>query len=174
MSIKASKLTISAGLLSIFLCGAVFLFLQAYNRFEVNNGKKEALSVRLKVLQQQKREAERKARILAKLNDFVHRAGSFGLEEGGWDVYEVYINEPVTFAEMEQMLNQCTNSADYYFKPISLYAKTGRYPGAGPAVVADEKGAGPKEKMPQTSVDLQGGATGDVLLTLKGAFVVRR
>ncbi len=140
----------------------------------MNNGKKEALGVRLKVLQQQKREAERKARILSKLNDFVHRAGSFGLEESGWDTYEVFINEPVTFAEMEQMLNQCTNSADYYFKPISLYAKTGRDPGAGPAVVAAEKGAGPKEKMPVTSVGLQGGAKGDVLLTLKGAFVVRR
>ncbi len=174
MRIKASKPYITVGVLSIFLCGAVFFFLQAYNRYEVNHGKKEALGLRLKVLQQQKREAERKARILSKLDDFVHRAGALGLEEGGWDVYEVYINEPVTFLEMEKMLNQCTNSPDYYFKPVSLHAKTGSGPWPEPAADAAGKSAVPKEKAPVTSAGLQGAQKGDVLLTLKGAFVVRR
>jgi len=174
MSIKASKLYITAGILSILFCVAVFFFLQAYNRYDVNHEKKEALTVRFKVLTQQKREAERKVRILSKLNDFVHRARSLGLEQSGWDVYEVYINEPVTFLEMEQLLNQCTNSPAYYFKPVSFHAKTVGGAKSEITAGAEKKDMAEKRTAPIVSAGPQGAQTGDILLTLKGAFVVRR
>ena len=146
----------------------------------MNHGKKEILAVRLRVIKQQKKEAERKVRILAKLNDFVHRARSLGLEESGWDFYEVYIDEPVTFFELEQMLNQCTNSPAYYFKPVSLHAKAG--PGAKPdnrtrpefTSNIEEKSVVDKKTAPVTPAGSREAQKGDVLLTLKGAFVVRR
>ena len=83
-----------------------------------------------------------------------------GLEENRWAVYDINIEEPVTFSEMEQILNQCANSSAYYFKPIIFHAKTMKK--------LD------KEKMKKAiSVNSEDAKQGDMLLTLKGVFYVR-
>lgn len=117
---------------------------------------------------QQKRETERKSRILSRASRFVEKAERLGLDEESWAVYAVDIQEPVSFFEMEQMIKQCTNSSTYYFKPISLHAKT-----TLGSVVKEEKKVEQKSS-PSTSAVAQRPEEGDVMLTLRGAFVVRQ
>ena len=106
--------------MAAFFLIAAYFFLTAYNRYAIRQEKKEVLTVRVRILKQQKRETERKKRIISRVNDFINRARSLGLEKNRWSVYDINIDEPVTFFEMEQILEQCENSSVYYFKPISL------------------------------------------------------
>lgn len=153
-------------MLAVFFFIAAYFFLTAYNRYAVRQEKKEALTVRVRILKQQQREAERKKRIISRVNDFMNRAGSFGLEKNRWSVYDINIDEPVTFFEIEQILNQCQNSSAYYFKPISLYAKT-------PQKSDKNRESDKKKTKKTTSADSRETREGDIMLTLRGAFVVR-
>jgi hypothetical protein len=146
--------------LAIFFFIAAHFFLTTYNRYFINRKKAEVLTLQARLLKQQKNEAELKKHSIFRANNFIDRARSLGLEENGWAVYDINIEEPVTFSEMEQILNQCANSSAYYFKPIIFYAKTVRE--------LD------KEKMKKAiSVNSEDTKQGDMLLTLKGVFYVR-
>jgi hypothetical protein len=146
--------------LAIFFFIAAHFFLTTYNRYFINRKKTEVLTLQARLLKQQKNEAELKKHSIFRANNFIDRARSLGLEENGWAVYDINIEEPVTFSEMEQILNQCANSSAYYFKPIIFYAKTVRE--------LD------KEKMKKAiSVNSEDTKQGDMLLTLKGVFYVR-
>jgi hypothetical protein len=145
--------------LAIFFFIAAHFFLTTYNRYFINRKKAEVLTLQARLLKQQKNEAELKKHSIFRANNFIDRARSLGLEENGWAVYDINIEEPVTFSEMEQILNQCANSSAYYFKPIIFYAKTVRE--------LD------KEKMKKAiSVNSEDTKQGDMLLTLKGVFYV--
>lgn len=131
-----------------------------YNRYFINRKKAEVLTVQARLQKQQKNEAELKKNDIFRANNFIDRARSLGLEENRWAVYDINIEEPVTFSEMEQILNQCDNSSGYYFKPIIFYAKT-----------VQELD---KEKMKKAiSVNAKETKQRDMLLTLKGIFYVR-
>jgi hypothetical protein len=146
--------------LAIFFFIAAYFFLTTYNRYFINRKKAEVLTLQARLLKQQKNEAELKKHSIFRANNFIDRARSLGLEENRWAVYDINIEEPVTFSEMEQILNQCANSSAYYFKPIIFYAKTARK--------LD------KEKMKKAiSVNPEDTKQGDMLLTLKGVFYVR-
>ena len=119
------------------------------------------MTKRVGLLKQQKREAQRKWRILTRVNSFVDRASSLGLEGMKWANYDVNIQEPVTFFEMEQILNQCLNSSSYYFRPIALHANIS--PESDAKIV----------KKASTSADSRESKKGDLMLTLRGAFIVR-
>lgn len=122
---------------------------------------------RVRLLKQQKREAQRKWRILTRVNTFVDKASSLGLVGKKWDTYDVNIQEPVTFFEMEQILNQCLNSPSYYFKPIALHANISP---ESDGHESDEK----IEKKTSSSADSPERKEGDLMLTLRGAFIVRQ
>ena len=146
--------------LAIFFFIAAHFFLTTYNRYFINRKKAEVLTLQARLLKQQKNEAEHKKHGIFRANNFIDRANSLGLEENRWAVYDINIEEPVTFSEMEQILNQCANSSAYYFKPIIFYAKT-----------VQELD---KEKMKKAiSVKAQETKQRDMLLTLKGVFYVR-
>jgi hypothetical protein len=86
------------------------------------------------------------------------------VERDRWAYYDVNIEEPVAFADAEQILGQTANSSSYYFKPIMLHVKAN----IGPDAKA------PPKRASAVSGDSPDTKTGDVLLTLKGAFVVNR
>jgi len=80
-----------------------------------------------------------------------------GLEEKKWAVYNVDIQDTVTFAEMKTILKQCSNGDSHYFKPISFHIKS-------------LKATGDTDK---TSGRIFENKSGDIQMTLKGAFVVK-
>ena len=153
------------GVLAVLFLLAGRSFLADYSRYGVNQEKKAALTRQVSVLKQQQSARVRKERVIAKVNRFVNQATSLGLEKNRWSVYEVSVEESVSVPEMEQILKQCSNAASHYFKPISFHLKSlrgtsGQKGGAGEPVQVAAGAAGIKR--------------GDILLTLRGAFVVRQ
>ncbi len=149
--------------LSILFTVAAALTISAHRDLAGNREKWETLKVRLRVMSHQKKDVEKTQVQLARLNGFMRKAATLGLEQENWASYDVNIQEPVTFAQMARILNQCINTPDYYFKPVSLQVKTNVKPDQ-----TSLKGA----SLPAADDSFDPGK-GDVLLTLKGAFVVR-
>lgn len=100
---------------------------------------------------------QRKWQNILKVNHFVKNAQLLGLVRNKWAVYHVDIQDSVTFTDMKNLLNQCTNGNSHYFKPISFHIKS-------------TKAMGEKEKESGMSSQNQ---KGDILMTLKGAFIVK-
>ena len=146
----------------VFL-GAVHFFIQTYRQFIHTSEKVEALTVRARVMEQQKAELENKKRVLSRVSSYMTKVKSLGLEKSRWTVFDVNVETPVTFATMEQILNQCTNSTSYYFKPVSLRIRT--------ALAQDGGIPGQAEFTPASPVN-EGGIS-DGLLIIKGAFIAR-
>ena len=131
-------------------------FLRAYDHYAASLERVTMLKKKANLLQLQKKEVERKTRILLKVGRFIDKAGAMGLEPKKWVFYDVNIQDTVSFPEMKKILEQCTNSRAAYYKPISLHIK---------AVASD--GVRKTGRSPQ---DLKG----DLLITLNGKFVARR
>ena len=149
--------------LSILFTVAAAFTITAYHDLDGNREKLDALKVRLRVMAHQKKDVEKTQVQLNRLNGFMRKAATLGLEQENWASYDVNIQAPVTFAQMARILNQCVNTPDYYFKPVSLQVKTNVKP--------DQTGLkGASLPVTDDSFDPD---KGDVLLTLKGAFVVR-
>ena len=146
-------------LLAIFFFIAAHFFVTTYNRYSLNLKKAKVLTAQARMLTQQKNEAGRKEHNIFRANNFIDKAKSLGLEQNRWAVYDINIEEPVTFSEIEQILNQCANSSAYYFKPIIFYAKA-----------VQELDNKMKKAM---SIDSTETKQKDMLLTLKGVFYVR-
>jgi len=146
----------------VFLCIAHF-FIQTYRQFIHTREKVEALTVRTRVMEQQRTELKNKKRALSRVSGYMAKVKSMGLGKDRWTVFDVNVEAPVTFGTMEQILNQCTNSASYYFKPVSLRIRT--------ALAQDEEIPGQAEFTPM-SLSNEGGKS-DGLLIIKGAFIAR-
>ena len=123
----------------------------------------DVLSRRIRLAKQQKRELARRKRIIKKEHDIVDRAQVLGIVRDNWDYYNVDIEEPVSYQEAEEILSQTVNTGSYYFKPGTLKIKKD---------IPHE--AGNKEEPPSHSADSRGTKEGDIFLTLKGTFAVRR
>ena len=102
---------------------AAFFCVGRFNQLRRNQAKFSVLSERVKALDRQKHELEQKQRALLATRRFLDQAASLGLGRQFWAYYDVNIQETVSFAEMEQILNQCNNSSAAYFKPIALHIK---------------------------------------------------
>ncbi len=122
------------------------------------------MSLQLKLLKQQQNDLRRKEKILYKVENFVRNAKTLGLEENRWSFYDDNIEDPVTFTEMEQILNQCANSSSYYFKPASLYVRR---------VSASDLKSEKTKASSGSSADSTDTKRSDMHLTLRGAFIVR-
>jgi len=154
---------ISAGLAIFFFIAAHF-FLTAYNTYILSQDKITLLNSQVQLLINQQRELERKERIIVRVNRFINRARSLGLEKDKWAYYDVNIQEPVSFQDAEKILQQTTNSSSYYFKPVTLHVTTNIEP--------DKKDT--QKKSPSISADSPETKEGDILLTLRGGFLVKQ
>jgi hypothetical protein len=147
--------------LSVGLLLALHVALSAYTRCTLAANRLEALTVRQRLFKQQAAELERSYRIWQKVSDFMETIRLAGLVEQNWAVYDVAIEEPLSYAELGQLLSQCAFAENQYFKPISLQIKS------VDALAADETGPA---KKPATA----DAPKADILLSLKGAFLVRQ
>jgi len=154
---------ISVGLAIFFLISAHF-FLKAYNTYILNQERITVLNRQVQFLFEEQRELERKERIMVRVNRFINRARSLGLEKSKWAYYDVNIQEPVSFQEAEKILQQTTNSSSYYFKPVTLHVTTNIEP---------DKKTTPKNSS-SISADSPETREGDILLTLRGGFLVKQ
>jgi hypothetical protein len=143
--------------------GTAYFFIHTYRQFIHMSEKVAALTVRTRVMEQQRTELENKKRVLSRVSGYMAKVKSLGLEKDRWTVFDVNVETPVTFATMEQILNQCTNSTSYYFKPVSLRIRT--------ALAQDEENPGQAESTHTSPSDE--GERRDGSLMIKGAFIAR-
>jgi hypothetical protein len=145
------------GLLVVLCLPAGRYFLSGYQRYIINQDKKAVLIRQAELLNQRRIERDQKWQNILKVNRFVKSAELLGLVRKKWAVYHVDIQDSVTFIEMKKLLAQCTNGESHYFKPISFHIKS-------------IKAIGNKEKSSGMTAQNQ---KGDILMMLKGAFVVK-
>jgi hypothetical protein len=150
--------------LALFFPLSAYFFLTAHKEYALNQNLLRAAIGQAQLLRAHQKELERKKGILQRVHGFVHRARSAGVEKDKWAYYDVNIEEPVPFEEAEKILRQTANSSSYYFKPMTLEVKTQIQPDA----------KAPSTAAAGASGDSSGTRTGDVLLNLKGSFVVNR
>ena len=152
-----------AFILTVMFFGILYFFVQNYRHFDAARKKIATLEVKARLMEQQRAELQNKKRALDRVSSHMAKARSLGLASDQWTVFEVNVEAPVTFGTMELILNQCTNSAYYYFKPISLRIKT--------ALAQDETVSG--NGQPTEASRWNEGGKGDGLLMIKGAFIAR-
>ena len=150
--------------LALFFSLSAYFFLTAHKKYALNQETLRATVSQAQLLTAHQKELARKEGILKRIHKFVDGARSAGVEKDKWAYYDVNIEEPVPFEEAEQILGQTANSSSYYFKPITLEIKTKIQPDAKV----------PSTKAAAASGDSSETKTGDILLNLKGSFVVNR
>lgn len=119
----------------------------------------EGLTAEVRALETRRQQAALNRQRVELAEDFVDRARSLGLTRDQWYSYRVNIDEPVSFQEAAYILNQTANSSSYYFNPVQLHIKEKT------AAESDNRSAARQVSPPQQQ--------GDLLLTLKGEFVVK-
>jgi len=110
----------------------------------------------------QKKEIDSKRRIVRLTKDFLAQTNSHRLEKNNWATHEVNLEQPVYFFDLEQIINQCNSTSDYYFRPVSLHLKTRQ-------AIEEEAREDSVNNRPLPSPEVQ---AGDLMLTLKGQFIV--
>jgi len=154
---KIFRSCIMTGLLVVSLLTAGRYFLNSYQEYVVHKDKKAVLVSNIRWLSQLQSERKQKLHSIMRINNFVNNAKLLGLEQNRWDVYNVDIENAVSFSQMKTILKQCSNSNFHYFRPVSFHIKS-------------LKATGNYEKVPGKIFENE---TGDILMTLKGAFVVK-
>lgn len=156
-TIKIFRSSMMTGLLVVLCLLVGSFFLSGYQRYAVNLDKKAALIQKTELLNHRRTNREQKWQNISRVNHFVKQAQLLGLVRKKWSVYHVDVEDSVTFTQMKKLLVQCTNDDAHYFKPISFHIKS---------IKAIEN----KKKQ---SVMTSQNHKGDILMTLKGAFVVK-
>ncbi len=154
---KIFRSCIMTGLLVVLFLLVGRYFLTGYKAYVAHKEKKTALVRQVRLLGHLQREREQKLHNILRINNFVKNAKLLGLEQDKWGVYDVDIEDTVTFDEMKTILKQCSNANTHYFRPVSFHIKS-------------LKATGNTDK---TSGRTFENKVGDILMTLKGAFVVK-
>ena len=144
---------IIAGLLGFCFFWTGYFSLNAYSRYASLRERQAHLSRQRQILLQKKEEIVRKNQILSQVQNFLDRAKSLGLEKEKWAVYEVNVQDAMSFAEAEQVLSHCAYSSFAYYVPALLEIKT----------------------VDSLKTNLPGAQKkGDLYITLRGRFVARQ
>ena len=154
---KSYRSCIMTGILVVLFLMAGRYFLTNYKAYIEKKEKKTMLVQKIGWLSRLKTEKEHQLHDILRINNFVNQAKLLGLEQNKWEVYNVDIEDTVTFPQMKAILKQCSNSNFHYFRPISFHIKSLK------ASVGDGKTSGKTFE----------NETGDILMKLKGAFVVK-
>lgn len=154
---KIFRSCIITGLLVVLFLVTGRYFLTNYKAYVAHKDKKAVLVQKVKWLRQLRSEREQKLHSILKINNFVNYAKLLGLEKNKWEVYNIDIQDAVTFSEMETILKQCSNANSHFFRPVSFHIKS-------------LKATGNNDKVSGTMFENE---AGDILMTLKGAFIVK-
>ncbi len=142
---------------------AVNLYLHSYGRHKSLEQKLDTLTCRLAIMDQQKKELERKTRILTRIRRFVEKAQQVGLEKSKWAFYDVNIEEPVSYTQLDQILGQCVNTESFYFKPAYFHA----------ALLSEKDKQKISHDSSTDSADSHSTGRSDLMLSLKGTFIIK-
>ena len=154
---KIFRSCIMTGLLAVLFLVTGRYFLSAYRSYVAHKEEKAVLVQKVRWLSQLQSEREQKLHSIMKINNFINNAKALGLEQNKWAVYNVDIQDTVTFAEMKTILKQCSNADSHYFSPVSFHIKS-------------LQATGDRDKTSGRTFENE---AGDILMTLKGAFVVK-
>jgi len=152
-------------ILSVFFLFAAVGTFNAYDHFYRNQQKIDALQVRVRIMERHKKELERQQSVLNRLKRFADGAVSLGLDPNNWATYDVAIQEPVKYNELQRIINQCVNTSAYYFKPTSLHARRN---------FKTDKKLLQQEDAPITDEKEFDDSQGDIFLKLQGTFLVKQ
>lgn len=134
------------------------MLLSSLNNRDFVLKKEKNLKIDLKLLLEQQTEINNKKVSITKFKSFIDTALKLELTSTGWTTLTTDINEPVTYLELEQILNQCANNNSFYFKPEIIDIKK----------QLPENSTGKSNAKKEVIVEGK-----DVNLTLKGTFIVK-
>jgi len=144
--------------LCVCLVWGAYVFKSGFSHYMAARGKAWALRQQVQQIRQIQRQWSAHRDIVAKAVAFVQKARALGLTEDEWKRYEVEIHRKVSFSRLGQILDQTVSGPRYFFEPLKLTISR----------VSAEKGL-----TKVSSSQAVGPTQGDVLLELKGGFVVR-
>ena len=152
-------------LAAFVLCGHFGLY--SYRKAHYLKAEAEALTVRSRLMKRQVGELEHKVRILGRVDHFLDLAKDAQLTPDHWSIYDVHIQDAVTFHELSQIIEQCVHHQNVYFRPISFHAALGQ------KRQSPENSFNDVEPVPMDD-DADEASPADVILALKGTFMVRQ
>ena len=152
-------------LAAIILLVAAYTIGGSYRTYRNQVWQVETLRTRHNLMTQRQQQFRKQKQIIDSLGGFVDEAARLGLDPDNWETYDVHIQEVVSFSDMKRIINQCVNTSAYYFKPLTLEAKRKirnpkRILDRPPDAAGEEDNFGPDD--------------GDILLSLRGTFVVKQ
>lgn len=147
-------------LVAVALVVSAHGFFEAHQAYTALQNRLHGLTSEVRSLERRREQLAHNRRLVEQSRDFVDQAVSLGLTKAQWSSYHVNIDEPVSFQEAEYILNQTVNSPSYYFRPSMLHIKA--------------KAAADMQETPSGHQKTAVLEQGDLLITLKGDFVVKR
>ncbi|MBN1381453.1 MAG: hypothetical protein JXA41_07250 [Deltaproteobacteria bacterium] len=150
-------------ILAFFFLLSACLFFTAGRDYSADYKKLQALKDKLHFITIQQKELRQKKRLMSRVESFVKRTTSWGLVKDRWTFYDVEIEEPMTFNKLEKILNQTLGTSSYFYKPTALHLNTNVQ-----AYKKPDQNQQPERSADSTSVGEQ-----DVIVKLKGAFLVQ-
>lgn len=152
-----------AFVVAVLFLGSGYVFLNVYTDYSVSNEKLNALKKQERFFRKRIDELNRQNKAVKRLEDFVALAKNIGVTQDRWDDFSVNLsNESMTFRAFEVMLDQTHNSAQYYFLPVHLDLRL--------ANVNQSDSSPPAPEKPGTP---QPGGGGDLVINLRGAYLIR-
>jgi hypothetical protein len=158
------SLFIITGIAAALFGAGLHMGADAYKDSRQLQAQAEGLTIRTRLMRHQLGELEQKVRVLDRVGGFVDQAASQRLTPQQWSVYEVNIQDALSFAELARIIEQCDHGEGLVFKPISFHVSVGGGQAEGDA-------GGPSK--PLKRADDADSAPADATLELQGAFLVR-
>ncbi len=154
---------LAAGLAAAFFA-AVHFFLDNYYRHALNSDKLEVITRQVRALKKHHRLMEKNRRVMAGVEGFLDQARSLRLTPDNWTTYDVNVQQPLAFDEIEKILAQAKNSDSHYFKPVMLQLHR----------LSESDKTKKRSTKPSNSASSPETLQKDLVITLQGAFLVRQ
>lgn len=159
---KYSLFLITGLAVTLFIAG-FHMGTVAYKQARQQMVRVEGMTTRIRTMRHQVGELEQKVRVLNRVGDFVDQVTARQLTPEEWSIYEVNIQDAMSFAELARIIEQCGHGDGLVFKPISFQVSV-----AGGRQEDDTGSLSSSVK--RTDAD---NVTMDATLKLQGAFLVR-
>lgn len=111
------------GVVTVVFGLGVHMFVQAYSGYLHQLKVYDQIKTQVRLVTTRKNELISKQRILDGTHNFIKMADFTGLSPTYWTVYDINLQEMVSFDKADRILNQCASSKVAYFQPLSLQIK---------------------------------------------------
>ena len=160
---------IFSGAVVIFFMVSCYFFLNAYTGFRTTRDNLNVLRGQEQFYKNRIAELNKKNKIIDTAETFVRQVENMGLTKDRWDSFSVNLsNEPSTFFQCQKIIEQTANSKYYYFKPEFLHIKIP--PDKNEKDTVSSLISAPTSE----TADAMEGLDSDVIVTLKGFFLIRK